>query len=180
MLQNVLPNLEMENRVRKSFFDRKFVTAVSCASLLIALAIPFMSSSPASASDVAAQQTSSAVTSVEGPQPATCGWEVAESAYNRVSGSSTNYGVTDLNYDTCTRDVYGSLSTYIANCSSSGVGCGGLQIERSDANYETCQIPVGVYYCTTPQLSDAGYTTYAVSSFEVSASESAAATTGSF
>jgi len=148
--------------------------------VLFATALPASAAStdvaPNSPSGNSAVSTNAPISAM----PATCGWEVAESAYNTVSG--TNYAVTDLNYSTCTRNVYASIGSYVSACASSptGVGCGAAEVERSDTTSAVCEIPTGQTGCNTSQLSDAGYTSKAFGIIQYSSGNYAQVYTGSF
>ncbi len=106
----------------------------------------------------------SSVTTTTSPSatPLTCGWEVARSAYLQSGG--INYGIVDLNYNTCDRYVYGSIGSYISACNTSNGnnGCGQSSTVRSDGTATgTCNIQNGAYGCNTNTSNDAGYTSYA-------------------
>lgn len=128
------------------------------AGVALLTAAPIMALSSATVASAAGQSTALVQKAVA--SPLTCGWEVAESAYLTYSG--TNYGVTDLNYNSCNQNVYGSLGSYIQACpSGGGTGCGAAGLERSDARNAGCSFTTGETGCNTGQLSDAGYTSYA-------------------
>jgi hypothetical protein len=129
--------------------------------------------SPSGSSSISTGVTSPAV-------PQTCGWESAESAYNRVSGSGTNYGITELNYSTCTRNVYTSVASYMSPCTSAGIGCGPGYLFAGNGVTYPCYIQTGQTTCTTAQASDAGVTAWAEGDIEVSSGVWAGATTPAY
>lgn len=147
------------------------------AGVTLLLAAPIMALSSPTVASAAGQ--SAALVQKAVASPLTCGWEVAESAYNTYGG--INYGVTDVNFDSCNQNVYGSVGSYVQACpSDGGVGCGLVQIIRSDGKQATCDIPSGGTGCNTTQFSDADYTSYAESTILIASDTWAPARTGSF
>jgi hypothetical protein len=112
-----------------------------------------------------------------------CGYEVAESAYNYVSGSGYVYGVTDLNYNPCTALVVGSVGSYIAGCvTTTGKGCGTASVNVSNYTDASCVFDsTGATGCnTSPALNDSGYTAYASGYINTGNNVIASAVTGSY
>jgi len=150
------------------------IKRIVATSLFVAGGALAVSTAPSLA---ATSHSSAARVVAQAPPP--CGWVVAESAYNRDPGSNHNYGVTDLNYDACSRDVYGSLGSYYGACEAGIDGCGSATLARSDFTSRTCNLPDEGTGCNTAALSDAGYLSY-VQSFIDNGPSDAQATTAKF
>jgi hypothetical protein len=94
--------------------------------------------------------------------PPPCSWQVAESAYLRVSGSNHNYGITDLNYCPSSRDVYASGSSYEGTCNTSeDLDCVYVALFTNNVQVAACLAANGALGCNTSQHSDANVESYA-------------------
>lgn len=90
-----------------------------------------------------------------------CGVIEAESAYEE-DAQGTIAALAVLEYNQCTRDVWGTNADYLSySCSGGGdtnSGCGTNTVNRDDGAYRQCQFgSAGERSCTTGQMSDAGY-----------------------
>jgi hypothetical protein len=95
--------------------------------------------------------------------PPPCSWQVAASAYLRISGSNHDYGITDLNYCPATRYVYASGQSYASACNSvTDVDCVAVGLFTSGVEVAGCLATTGQYGCNTASGSDAGVQSYAV------------------
>jgi hypothetical protein len=115
--------------------------------------------------------------------PASCTWQVAASAYLRLSGSSHDYGITDLNYCPQTRYVYASGQSYAKACdSSTDVDCVLVGLYTSGELVALCQPGNGQLGCNTASNNDAGVKSFAYANMclNASCSELAAGETASY
>ena len=100
--------------------------------------------------------------------PATCGNFAAEIAnLTNPDNPGAVYGIIQLSYSSCTRNVWAYLDSYGPACEPGIDYCGtGTVYRNSDGATSTCSLQSGQTTCNSGQLYDGGVTSYAYGSVD--------------